>query len=207
MKYLRMVALLPLFLLAACSSTLKTKPLDARTGYFPTQTKLDAEGIKTQKPFSDTYKNLVYIKIDDSKSKQYTAFFVESFKNMKSFGKVDEKADLESIVITQHLSDKVATVSDLVGLNKLQASIGPFLIVEPYVEWKGGYSFMAQLKATDPSTGETVLLLEQTAFNWAGLDEPLFYPLLNAFMQWTRGERIATAGVTVAPTKPPTASP
>ena len=38
-----------------------------------------------------------------------------------------------------------------------------------------------------------MFLVEQTAFNWAGLDDPLFFPLFNAFLEWTKGEKIRTA--------------
>lgn len=60
------------------------------------------------------------------------------------------------------------------------------------MEWKGGYDFIANLKAYDSENGKDVLVLENKAFNWAGLDKPLFYPLFNAFLEWVRGDRITT---------------
>lgn len=176
---------------AGCSTTLKPHTVDA-TGRFPTGTKISEGGIKIIKPFSEKYKALAYIKTDNSKAKQYNDFFVESFRNMRVFAKVLQKPDLESLVIERKLTDRVTNISDLIGLNQLQKQIGPFLIVEPYVEWKGSYNYYAQLKAIDPESGETVLLLEQTAFNWAGLDDPLLFPLLNGFLQWSKGEPIST---------------
>ena len=178
--------------LAGCSTTFKPRIVDA-TGLFPTGTKISADGIKIIKPFSEKYKALAYIMTDDSKTKKYNDFFVQSFKNMDVFTNVLQKSEMESLVIKRKLTEKVTNVSDLIGLNQLQKQIGPFLIVEPYVEWKGGYDYFAQLKAIDAETGETVLLLEKSGFNWDGLDDPLFFPLFNGFLQWSKGESISTA--------------
>ncbi len=175
----------------SCSTTLKPRTLDS-TGRFPTETKISAEGLKVVTPFLDKYKALAYIKTD-AKGKQYNDFFVESFKSMGTFTKVVQKEDLESLVVEKKLMDKVTNISDLIGLNQLQKQIGPFLVIEPYAEFKGRFQFFAHLKAIDPESGQTVLLLEQTAVNWSGLDDPLFFPLLNAFLQWSKGESISTA--------------
>ena len=97
---------------------------------------------------------------------------------------------MEQMVFSKNLSDEVSSVSDRIGLHNLQKHIGNFLIIEPYVEWKGGYSFFSSLKAFDAHTGEIVLHLENTAFNWSGLDQPLFFPLLNGLVQWIENQPI-----------------
>lgn len=181
-----------------CSTTMKPRTLDTITRQFPTETKLSADSVKTQKPFAEKFKSLVYVKTDESikfphQAKQYNDFFVESMRNMGTFDKVVTKQDLEALVLERKLTDRVSNISDLIGLNQLARQMGPFLVVEPYVEWKGGYSFFAHLKAIDPESGETVLLLEQNAINWSGLDDPLFFPLMNGLLQWTQGKPIATA--------------
>jgi hypothetical protein len=186
------VALLAASLLASgCSSTLKATTLDA-SGRFPTGTLLDPSGVKVNKPFNDKFKPMLYVKIDDSKVSEYRDFFVSSFANTGIFGKVQRKEQLEQMVIERNLSTQVSNISDLIGLNNLARQIGPFLVVEPSVEWKGGYDYVASVKAVDPENGETVLHLEQKAFNWAGLDKPLFYPLFNGFVEWAKGQTIQT---------------
>jgi hypothetical protein len=184
------------FLLAliatGCSTTMKPRSLDPATGQFPTSSKLSADAVKANKPFDEKFRAMVYVKTDESKAKEYNDFFVESLKNMGTFNKVVTKEDLETLVLERKLTDRVSNISDLIGLNQLEKQIGPFLVVQPYVEWKGGYNFFAHLKAIDPETGGAVLLLEQNAFNWAGLDDPLFFPLMNGFLQWTQGKPIST---------------
>lgn len=182
-----------LLLLGGCSTTLKPTTLDPKTGYFPTTSKLPPDGVKEQKPYDAArYTKMLYVKTDE-KNNEYNTFFLNSFKNMNTFEKVADKKDLEALVIEKQLTDKVSNVSDMIGLNNLQKQIGPFLVVEPYVEWKGGYNFEASLKAIDPETGATALHLHNTAFNWSGLDGPLFFPLMNGFMEWTQGKTISTA--------------
>lgn len=194
---MKMTALLAaaasLLLLSACADV-KPKPISPATGLFPTNTPLDTDGVRTEKPFEAKYRHLVYLKVPDDKPTAFVDFFMTELRNSKIFDKVAAKSDLEAIVIQKNLSDKVPSVSDMVGLHKLESAIGPFLVVEPTVEWKGGYHYTGQLKVVDPETGETVLLLQQKAFNWAGLDSPLVYPLLNGLLEWARGQAIATGG-------------
>jgi hypothetical protein len=40
-------------------------------------------------------------------------------------------------------------------------------------------------------TGKTILLIDMNAFNMAGLDDPLFHPMLNGFINWTRNQPVA----------------
>ncbi|MCF8207481.1 MAG: hypothetical protein K9J82_20525 [Methylotenera sp.] len=192
-RFAGILALVAATLLSGCSSTLKSRDIDAATGRFPTDTLLATDGVKTEKPFQAKYRELAYIKTDGNKNAEYNSFLTANFSKTKAFTKIVKKDELESLIIERKLTDKVSNISDLIGLNQLQKQIGPFLIIEPYVEWKGGYNFFGSIKAIDPETGETVFLVEQTAFNWAGLDDPLFFPLFNAFLEWTKGEKIRTA--------------
>lgn len=192
MKLFRMLAVVvPVVLLSACASS-RPKPMDPSTGLFPTMTMLDKGGVRVNKPFDPKFKHLVYVKVPDEKPKAFGEFYVTELRNSHLFDQVASKSDLEAIVLQRNLADRVPSVSDTIGLHRLEEQIGPFLVVEPYFEFKGGYSYSGQLSAIDPATGETLLVLHQDAFNWAGLDSPLVYPLLNGFVQWARGESIQT---------------
>lgn len=173
-----------------CATTLKPTQLD-ETGYFDTDTKLKPDGLEIVEEFKPEYSTLLYVKTDD-RNEKYNTFFLESFKNMDTFKNVLAKGELESLVLEKNLAGKVSNISDKIGLHSLSKEMGPFLVVEPYVEWKGGYNFIANLKAIDPTTGKEVLVLNNEAFNWSGLDQPLFYPLFNAFLEWSRNDEITT---------------
>jgi hypothetical protein len=180
-------------LLGACSSTFQPAHLDPTTGRFAGDARVDT--VETQAPFDARYSKMLYV-MTDSKIDSFNDFFIQSFTSMGSFTTVIGKDKIEALVIQKNLTDKVPSVSDLVGLNRLAKEIGPFLVVEPTVVFLGGYRFQASLKVTDASTGGVVLKITNAATNWAGLDKPLFYPLFNAFLDWTKGRPILTGPAT-----------
>lgn len=185
-------ALLFAGLLAGCNSTLHVEKPDPTSGLYATHTVLKPEDVRVAEKFDPAYTQMVYLKINaETPNPRFVDFFVSAFKEMHTFKKIVTKDDLQAIVIERNLGSKVPSVSDLVGLNNLSKEIGPFLIVEPNAVFKGGYNFEGTLKAIDASTGKTVLLIDMTAFNMAGLDDPLFHPMLNGFINWTRNQPVA----------------
>ncbi len=193
-------------LLIGCGSTLKPVVLDQNTRRFPTQTVLGSDATKVKKPLDPKLTKLAYIKSDAKSTTQYHQFFKSCVETMKKFDKVSDKEDFETLIIQKNLGSKVSNVSDLVGLHNLAQEIGPFLVIEPNAVHKGGYNYEADLKAINPTTGETLLHLHHAAFNWSGLDEPLFYPLMNAFLDWLNEQPAAPSPAT-APKDPKPATP
>lgn len=178
--------------LSACSSTLKATNLNTE-GRFETGSKVYADGIKITKPFdASRYKKMVVV-LPFTENKTVNDFYFQSITNSKKFDQVLDTAAVERLVIAEKI-DGVTDASSILSLRKLTASKGPFLIVKPYAEWKGGYDYIASLEAIDSETAEVVFRSEKKAFNWAGLDKPLFYPIFNSFIDWVDG---------VAPTERP----
>lgn len=177
--------------LAACSSTLQPAALNPATGYFPTRSKIIKGGAVVTAPFDAKYANILYVKTD-SKSDKFNGFYVTTFKNMNKFNHVYTKNELEELVIQKGLSGKVQNVSDLIGLKNLSDAIGPVLVAEPIVEHLGGYNWSTTLKVIDAQDGKEVLSITNTAFNFSGLDDPLFYPVFNGFLSWVNGQPIET---------------
>lgn len=176
-------------LLAGCNATFETQTPNAATGLFASTSALKPENVKVVEKFDPAYEQMLYLKVNaETPNPRFVNFFESAFKSMHTFKKVVTKDDLQRIVIERNLGSKVPSVSDLVGLNNLSKEIGPFLIVEPNAVFKGGYMFEGTLKVTDASTGKVVLSIDKTAFNMAGLDDPLFNPMLNGFIDWTRGK-------------------
>lgn len=178
-------------LLAGCNATLHVDQPDPTTGLYATHSTLKPEDVKVVDKFDPAYTQMLYLKINaETPNPRFVDFFVAAFKDMHTFKKVMTKDDLEALVIERNLGSKVPNVSDLVGLNNLSKEIGPFLIVEPNAIFKGGYVFEGTMKAVDASTGKTVLLIDTSAVNMAGLDDPLFHPMLNGFINWTQGKPV-----------------
>lgn len=187
------VATVALLALGGCATTLQPGALNDK-GRFETTSLPYASDVKVNKPFDKArYGKLVYV-VSDQKTKKLDDFFIQSIKNMHAFDTVATKDDLEKMVIEKHLESSVTGISDnMIGLHNLAKAIGPFLVVKPTVEWNGGYNFEASLTAIDPETTETEFSIKKKAFNWSGLDQPLFYPLLNGLLDWTAGRTVATA--------------
>lgn len=184
--------------LAGCSSTLKPVKPDPATGLFPTQTQVVATDILIAEPFQQAWKKMLHLKVDAQPvNPTFMTYFMTSIQDMNTFEKVMTKNELQIMVIEQQLQDKVPSVSDLLGLNALQKQIGSFLILEVDAIWKGGYDFEGSMQAVDPASGKTVFKYATKAFNWAGLDGPLYRPMLNAFVLWTQ-DRLPAHGASAA---------
>ncbi|HEX7913533.1 MAG TPA: hypothetical protein VF534_36385 [Paraburkholderia sp.] len=180
-------------LLAGCNTTLHVDKPDPTSGLYATHTVLKPADVQVVSKFDPSYTEMVYLKVDaEHPNPRFVTFFTAAFNDMHTFKKVvTSKEDLQAIIIERNLGSKVPSVSDLVGLNNLSKEIGPFLIVESNAVFKGAYTFEGTLKAIDASTGKTVLLIDMNAFNMAGLDDPLFHPMLNGFINWTRSQPVA----------------
>lgn len=171
--------------LSGCSSTLKATQLNT-AGRFGTGSQLTADGIIVNAAYDPKrYKKMVVV-LPFTENKTINDFYHQSIINSKKFDQVLDTAGVEKMVISQKIGG-VTDASSVLSLNQLTKTTGPFLIVKPYAEHKGGYEFIAALEAIDSETATTVFRAEKKAFNWAGLDKPLFYPIFNAFMDWVDG--------------------
>ncbi|CAB3844670.1 hypothetical protein ABFG95_16840 [Achromobacter sp. HNDS-1] len=185
LRHLLAIALF--FSLAGCGTTLKPVKPNAQTGLFPTTVAVTPSHIQVAEPFNPAYRHMAFLKFNaDRPNPQFVAYFQTSIKNMEVFEQVVTKAEIEPMIIEKQLQEKVTNVSDLLGLNLLSKQIGNFLIIDVDSQWKGSYNFESTLQAIDASTGKTMFKSSVQAFNWDGLDVPMFRPMLNAFVLWTK---------------------
>ncbi len=182
-----------LILLAGCGSNMKAVKPDPISG-FPASDPLKPEEILSNEHFDlKAYRHLAYVQVG-TKSEAYERFIVQSIKNMGYFEKVLDKQEFEQELISSGKSDSVANISDLIGLRGASRVYGPFLVIAADAEWVGGYHYVSSIKAIDPISGKTVYHATRKAFNWNGLDKPLFYPLFNGFMAWVKANGVTDAG-------------
>jgi len=175
-------------IITACGTTLKiTKP--EADGHYKTTFKLKAEDILVSKNIDlSMYEDMFYAQIDEN-NEQYQDFFKSSIENTKLFKRVLVKSDMEQMILNKGLTDKVTNVSDLIGLHHAQKHLGNFLVGTLSAEWKGAYDYTADLKVVDPKDGTVFFHARNQAVNWDGLDQPLFFPLFNAFIDWANNNR------------------
>ncbi|NRF13837.1 hypothetical protein [Vibrio coralliilyticus] len=182
MKYL--IIALSLFALSGCGSTLKiTKPQE--DGYYNTGTKVAPESILANEQVDlSEYKSLFFAKVNLENNERYLDFYKSSIENIGYFDRVLTQSDMEQLILTEGLAEKVTSISDSIGLYHAQKHLGKFLVGELSTKHKGGYNYEAELKVSDPSNGKVVFHVQHQAFNFDGLDKPLFLPMYNAFIDW-----------------------
>jgi hypothetical protein len=176
-------------IMSGCATTLKPTAADPKTGRLPTTGRLRPDQIKVSKAISvQKFKNLAYLRTDGN-SRKYNSFLMQSIQNLGFFSRIALKEDMESILLQSGKASQVSNISDLIGLSQAQRAYGDFLVIDFSTQFEGGFNFSAFLKAIDPKDGSVLFEAENKAFNWSGLDQPLFFPLLNAFQDWIENNR------------------
>jgi hypothetical protein len=171
-------------LLIGCSPTLKVKQLNPETGKYPTDTPLKADEIKKRSSLNlSEYKQFLYVK-QGVNFEKYENYIIGTLKNIGYFNEILSQNELEQLVIQKELTDRVTNISDNIGLANLQKEIGQFLVVNSNVEYKGAYTYIFDFELVDPSKAETVYHVRHQAFNFSGLDRPLFNPVFNDYIDW-----------------------
>ncbi|HMP84700.1 MAG TPA: hypothetical protein PKA41_18555 [Verrucomicrobiota bacterium] len=186
-RFLLPLIALSLLVLAGggCSTTMKVSKVDPKTGHFPTTTQLSPGDIKEEKTLDVfEFRQLLYIRSAASPRDEFRDFLKESLVNLEFFESVKDRREMEAFVVGKGLSDSVGNVTDMIGLNRLQKQIGNFMVADYSVQWDGSYWYTFDIALVNPSDGQTVFHATHRAFNWAGLDKPLFYPVLNAVKDW-----------------------
>lgn len=180
---------LALFMLAisaigGCGTTLKIAT-PGTDGYYQTQTDLPPGAILVAEPVElQEYKSMFYAKGNLDEVAQYMDFYRASIENIRFFDQVLVQKDMEQLILDRGLADEVTSVSDLIGLYHARKHLGKFLVGELQTTHKGGYTFEADFRVYDPADGESLFHVRHIAFNWDGLDQPLFLPIFNAFIDW-----------------------
>lgn len=174
-------------LLFSCSPTLKIKELNPETGKLPTETVLMDEEILVDKSINlKEYSQFLFIKKSGLNMEKYENYIIGTIKNIGGFENYYNQNELEQIVIQKGLTDKVTSISDNIGLLNLSKNIGKFLVCESNVEYKGGYDFAFEYKVINPTNAEILYHVKHNAFNWGGLDRPLFNPVFNGYIDWIK---------------------
>ena len=177
-------------LLFSCSPTLKVKELNAKTGKLPTETVLVPTEILADKKINlKEYNQFLFVKKSGLNMEKYETYILETLKNIGGFQQYYTQSELEKLVIQKNLTDKVTSISDNIGLLNLSKNVGKFLICESNVEYKGGYDFTFHYKVINPENAEILLHVKHNAFNWGGLDRPLFNPVFNKYIDWIKSNQ------------------
>lgn len=186
-------------LFVGCSSTLQVAQVNPQTGLLPTGSYVGPDEIKVKEPIDVTTQlKLLFVKISEDQ-KAIGDFIKNSIANLNCFESVKDKSGLQGVIIEKGLSSKYSgkDVNDLLILNELTNDLGKFLVLDWTLTFLGGFEYKFEMKVIDPTNMKLMFHLDRQVTNWAGLDEPLFYPSFNALKIWiNQNKRMAESGST-----------
>lgn len=184
MKYL--IVGLATLIISGCGTTLHTVRPDPKSVLYDTATVINTKNIFVKKKMNLNLLSQIAIVRVDHEDDQYEIFVQESIENLNLFGKVLTKSEFEKELFKKDLAGKVTNISDLLGLHYAYKQYGPFLLIKFKTEFKGNYNFSSRLIVINPENGEELFHVKNEAFNFDGLDKPLFYPMFNELAKWVR---------------------
>lgn len=179
------------FLFVGCSSTLEVAQINPETGLLPTGSVVSPDEVKVKEPIDVTKQlKLLYVKISEDQ-KAMGDFIKNSIINLKCFDNVKDKTGLQGMIIEKGIASKYSgkDVNDLLILNELTSDIGDFLVLDWVLTFIGGFEYKFEMKVIDPLNMKTMFHVDRQVTNWAGLDEPLFYPVFNALKIWVNNNK------------------
>jgi hypothetical protein len=171
--------------LAACNATFQVKAPDAETQRFATDTVVEQESIIVAETIdlSDRREFLI-VRTDGDDVAEYSQFFKESIIALDRFQNVYLTDDFELKIIKDGHAETIGEVTGPIGQTRAAEIYGPFMTATFLTERDGTYSYTTTLIVRDAVDGRTLYQVRHSAFNWSGLDQPLFYPVFNAFADW-----------------------
>lgn len=171
--------------LSGCTSTLKAPEMNA-AGRIDTNEEIDPEDIQVAEAFDPAWGRMVVI-ADFNENETINDFYYQTLVNSGRFENVYNSEGLEEYVLANDI-EGVTDTDSLLSMRNLARAEGGFVFIRPYVEWEGGYNYQAAIEAFNAETGRRIFRVEKTAFNWAGLDSVLFYPVMDTLLGWIDGE-------------------
>lgn len=162
--------------LTGCT-TLQVVETNSETGYFPGSKR--ANIVKEVAVDLDSHKGLILVPNGD--------FTKNMIVNINYFDDVINFEDLESIIITNNLTDQVPSINDKIGINKAAKAYKPFM----QLRWKNrrdGNRTYKQLLLINPLTLEEIFVCETLMDHvWAGVnDQNNWYPMMNSLIDYIK---------------------
>jgi hypothetical protein len=184
MKRLLIAAVL-CFIATGCGTQLKVAQVDEKSGFIKSDVGSiqKATIVKGSKLPINQFKDMAYITGGGD-------WGVKQLAAINYFNQVVGYDDLQKLVISNGLQEKVPSLNEPIGLNKLYRSYKPFLWVHFKLDHRDNNAYL-QLIATNPDTLEDVFISEvKLDYKWAGVnDQNSRYPLFNALIEWINQNR------------------
>ncbi len=200
-------------ILTACGSLGESKiaQIDPKTGLLQSdQTVAVAKVVTSKKLALRSYKDMAVIFPDDFSpmNSHFAPDNINQLKAINFFGEVYGVDDLQKLVVSNNLQDKIMTLQRWSGLKDLYHLYKPFLVIHFKCVEIGNIYY--RLIVTDPDTMENVFVSEvevhsETGYTvmalltlgsgmngsnrCTGYDQDTRYPLFNSLIEWINQNR------------------
>jgi len=188
--FLRAIIICSIISSGGCGSYCKVVEPNKSTGHFPTNTQVRKESIKINKQLDiKEHKALLYIRNTSSPPSgnlEFFNFMKKSIGKLEFFSEIKDKQQIRVEMAEDKVIKNTYQATDGMIIEWLQKKYKNFLIADYRLRSLGGYNFGLDFNVINPNNDETVLSISHKAFNLSGLDQPVFYPVLNSFSDWIR---------------------
>lgn len=185
MKLQLIAAAVAATVLSGCTTTLKVTELDPTTNRFATSTKIPPESIKTSEEFDvDSADAFLFLRTNLQDYEKVGVYFEESIEKFGFFEEVMRKDDFERFLISKELQDEIGDVSGFASLSKAAVPLGDFMFADLELTFDVGYQVTMDFAVYDARSAKELFVIKHTVTNWAGLDGPLFQPVMNEYFDW-----------------------
>ena len=172
-------------LLSACTTTLQVAELDPETNRYATSSVVAPEEVLVSEGYDvDAVKAILFVRNNFDDAAQVGQYFEDSISSFGFFDEVMRKDEFERYLIQEGLQDEVGAVDGFASLSKASKELGDFLFVDLNLELAAGYQTTLTMNVYDAREAKELLSVKRVITNWAGLDGPLFQPVLNSFFDW-----------------------
>jgi hypothetical protein len=169
-------------LLNACFPAQKVAKYDANTGMIQLEAgkKLGAATVvKNTKVNLNSFKEMVFF----SSNQYYYDYGYKQLSELGYFKSVMKFSDLEKLVISNNLQDKVINLDSQIGLSRLANHYKPFLWITLTPDQENNVQY-TKLIVKNPANAEE--LFEVKTLSSGSTDEQVLYPLFNELSLWIK---------------------
>lgn len=119
-------------------------------------------------------------------------YAIEQLTKFNLYKKVWNHEDLQRLVVENNLQDKIPTLREAIGLNKLYKHYQPFLWIDFKYVGSGipasGDHFW-QIVAIDPENLKQLFLAQVKIDPWLRNDQNSLHPLFNSLAEWIKSNQ------------------
>jgi hypothetical protein len=170
--------------LSACSTLYQPLKLDEKTGQYPTSVQVDPGGVTALDTSKDPrqYRHVLLL-TDANVRPSVFAFTVRQALAQAGIVRVFTTDEFAALAADRGIAGADGQITNA-QIQRFSKDVGSVLVIDYRYQFLGDARFLAQLSATDATTGAVLLRVNHPRLNWANADAEAMYPVLNELRKW-----------------------